>query len=102
MIATGTEPSSAGVGADNQGVPRVAPGRILRCEPYSSTGTGGEPAMASELHGVEARMDAENLYREEIFTDRRVGTIRFLTPVTKEGLVDPSRKALYVGETQVL
>jgi len=58
--------------------------------------------MASELHGVEARMDAANLYREEIFTDRRVGTIRFLTPVTKEGLMDPSRKALYVGETQVL
>ncbi len=58
--------------------------------------------MASELQGVEARMDAANLYREEIFTDRRVGTIRFLTPVTKEGLMDPSRQALYVGETQVL
>ena len=41
--------------------------------------------MASELHGVEARMDAANLYREEIFSDRRVGTIRLLTPVTAEG-----------------
>jgi hypothetical protein len=58
--------------------------------------------MASELQGVEARMDAANLYREEIFTDRRVGTIRFLTPVTPDGLMDPSRKPLYVGETQVL
>ena len=58
--------------------------------------------MASELGGVEARMDAANLYREEIFTDRRVGTIRFLTPVTTDGQMDPGRKALYVGETQVL
>jgi hypothetical protein len=58
--------------------------------------------MASELHGVEAKMDATNLYREEIFTDRRVGTIRFLTPVTTDGLMDPNRKPLYVGETQVL
>lgn len=58
--------------------------------------------MASDLGGVEARMDAANLYREEIFTDRRVGTIRFLTPVTPDGQMDPGRKALYVGETQVL
>jgi hypothetical protein len=58
--------------------------------------------MASELHGVEARMDAANLYREEIFSDRRVGTIRLLTPVTKDGATDPSRQIVYVGETQVL
>ena len=58
--------------------------------------------MASELGGVEARMDAANLYREEIYTDRRVGTIRFLTPVTTDGQPDLGRKPLYVGETQVL
>lgn len=58
--------------------------------------------MATDLQGVEARMDAANLYREEIYTDRRVGTIRLLTPVTKDGAPDPSRKVLYVGETQVL
>jgi hypothetical protein len=47
-------------------------------------------------------MDAANLYREEVVTDRGVGTIRVLTPVTREGLTDASRKVLYVGETQVL
>jgi len=56
----------------------------------------------SELHGAEPRMDPASLYREELYTDRRVGTIRVLTPVTREGLADPTRPVLYVGETQVL
>lgn len=58
--------------------------------------------MANDLHGAEPKMDPASLYREELFTDRRVGTIRVLTPVTKEGLADPTRKVLYAGETQVL
>ena len=58
--------------------------------------------MANGPHGAEPKMDPTALYREEVFTDRRVGTIRVLTPVTKEGLVDPTRQVLYVGDTQVL
>ena len=33
---------------------------------------------------------------------RRVGTIRRMTPVKKDGVRDESRAVLYVGETQVL
>jgi hypothetical protein len=58
--------------------------------------------MASDLTDAEARMDATSLYREEVITDRQVGTIRVLNPVTTEGRPDGSRKVLYVGETQVL
>ena len=58
--------------------------------------------MANELQGPEPKMDPTNLYREEIITDRRVGTIRLLTPITMSGATDPKRKVLYVGETQVL
>jgi hypothetical protein len=59
--------------------------------------------MASDdLHEAEARMDPTSLYREEVITDRQVGTIRMLSPVTPEGRPDGSRKVLYVGETQVL
>jgi len=58
--------------------------------------------MADELYGAEPTMDPAALYREEVFTDRRVGTIRVLTPVKKDGLADGARKVLYVGETQVL
>jgi len=50
----------------------------------------------------EIKVDPKSLYLEEIFTDRRVGTIRRLTPVGKDGERDQSRAVLYVGETQVL
>ena len=50
----------------------------------------------------EIKVDPKALYLEEIFTDRRVGTIRRLTPVNKDGVRDPARAVLYVGETQVL
>jgi hypothetical protein len=51
---------------------------------------------------AELKVDPASLYLEEIFTDRRVGTIRRLTPVNKEGARDQARPILYVGETQVL
>jgi hypothetical protein len=50
----------------------------------------------------EIKVDPKQLYLEEIFTDRRVGTIRRLTPVNKDGARDQGRAVLYVGETQVL
>jgi hypothetical protein len=50
----------------------------------------------------DIKVDPKALYLEEIFTDRRVGTIRRLTPVTKDGTRDQSRAVLYQGETQVL
>jgi hypothetical protein len=56
--------------------------------------------MADEQ--LELRMDAAALYREETFTDRRVGIIRVMTPVTRDGSVDLGRKILYVGEAQLL
>ena len=58
--------------------------------------------MASDLNDSEVRMDPANLYREEIITDRQVGTIRVMYPVKADGLSDAGRKVLYVGETQVL
>ena len=50
----------------------------------------------------ELKMDPANLYREEIFTDRKVGTIRVMTPVKNDGSTDTSRKTIYVGETQLM
>lgn len=47
-------------------------------------------------------MDPAALYREESFTDRKVGNIRRLSPVTADGSPDPARKVLFVGQTQVL
>ncbi len=50
----------------------------------------------------ELKVDPNALFLEEIFTDRRVGTIRRLTPVKKDGQRDTARAVLYIGETQVL
>lgn len=46
-------------------------------------------------------MDPNELYREEIITDRRVGTLRVLNPVSTDGNADPRRKTVYVGEAQI-
>jgi len=50
----------------------------------------------------DIKVDPKTLYLEEVFTDRRIGTIRRLTPVMKDGVRDPARAVLYAGETQVL
>src|SRR5262245_52930879 len=49
----------------------------------------------------DPRMDPASLYREELFTDRKVGMIRVLTPVKSDGSPDPSRPSVYVGEAQI-
>jgi hypothetical protein len=47
-------------------------------------------------------MDAASLYREDIVTDRKVGTIRMMTPLKIDGETDDSRPVLYVGEAQIM
>jgi hypothetical protein len=58
--------------------------------------------MSSVNDARQATMDATQLYLEETFTDRRVGTIRRLTPVTAEGSPDAARATLFVGQAQVM
>jgi len=59
-------------------------------------------ATQSDPKLPELKMDAANLYREDIFTDRKVGTIRCMIPVKSDGSADAARKTLYVGEAQLL
>jgi hypothetical protein len=58
--------------------------------------------MSSAAESRQSSMDAAQLYREDIFTDRKVGTIRRLTPVTKDGLDDAARPVLFVGQAQIM
>jgi hypothetical protein len=55
-----------------------------------------------DLKSTELKLDPDKLYLEEVFTDRRIGTLRRLTPVTKDGKADASRGIVYVGETQIM
>jgi hypothetical protein len=58
--------------------------------------------MASPTDLPDIQLDSTSLYREEIFTDRRAGTIRRLTPVNAEGEIDSTRFVLFSGQTQLL
>lgn len=51
---------------------------------------------------TEPVMDATDLWLEEVYTDRKIGTIRKLTPVKGDGARDPVREVQWVGETQVM
>jgi len=55
-----------------------------------------------DLKSAELKLDPEKLYLEEVFTDRRIGSIRRLTPVSRDGKADPAGAVLYVGDTQVM
>ena len=59
--------------------------------------------MASDPNRMsEAAIDAASLYREEIYTDRKVGTLRVLQPVKSDGSPDTLRRTVFQGEAQLM
>lgn len=58
--------------------------------------------MVSEPELPEIRLDTGHLYREETFTDRRMGSIRRLVPVHADGSDDPAGKPIWEGSTSLL
>lgn len=58
--------------------------------------------MADEREMPEIRLDSGRLYREESFTDRRMGAIRKLVPIHADGSDDPAREAVWEGSTSLL
>jgi len=56
----------------------------------------------ADMPELDIHMDQNALYREEIYTDRKIGTIRALVPVTADGATDLGRKVVYIGEAQIV
>jgi hypothetical protein len=50
----------------------------------------------------DVNVDTQNLYREDTYTDRKVGTIRVLTPVDASGQPDPARATVFTGQVSVM
>jgi hypothetical protein len=50
----------------------------------------------------EIEVDTANLYREEIITDLRVASIRKLVPIRVDGSDDPTREAIFTGQTTLM
>jgi len=57
--------------------------------------------MSDERKG-DATMDMATLYQEEVFTDRKVGMLRRMTPVQGDGARDLTRPVLYVGQAEIM
>ncbi len=58
--------------------------------------------MSSATPDRQTEMDPKQMYREEIFTDRKLGTIRKLTPVGADGAIDAARPVIFSGQAQVM
>ncbi len=58
-----------------------------------------EPVIRSP---EESQMDVNDLYREEIVTDRKIGMIRMLIPIKVNGEPDIERDTVYTGEAQLM
>ncbi|MCL2310124.1 MAG: hypothetical protein FWC42_07620 [Proteobacteria bacterium] len=47
-------------------------------------------------------MDINALYREEVYSDRRMGVLRVLLPVKADGSADTARATVFSGEAQLM
>lgn len=50
----------------------------------------------------DIQVDKNNLYREENYTDLKVGSLQVFTPVKSDGSVDETRQPLFTGEAQIM
>jgi hypothetical protein len=58
--------------------------------------------MADEQQPTELKLDKSNLYREETYSDLKVGIIKRMTPVKSDGSEDKTRKPVFVGQTSLM
>ncbi|MCX5828045.1 MAG: hypothetical protein NTV58_08610 [Deltaproteobacteria bacterium] len=55
-----------------------------------------------EKKQASIRINQNNLYREEIFSDLMVGAIHQMTPVKPNAELDKQRKVMFIGNTQLI
>ena len=51
---------------------------------------------------IDLKLDENNLYKEESFTDLKTGAVRRLTPVKEDGSKDESREPIFMAQTQLM
>jgi hypothetical protein len=56
----------------------------------------------NEPTSEQLKFDTDNLYRVDVFTDQRSGSIRRMVPVDHEGNRDPARDVVYIGEASAM
>jgi hypothetical protein len=63
---------------------------------------GVKMSVMTDLGIDNIEVDLNNLYRDEMITDRKVAQLRRMIPITATGADDPTRKTLYTGSTQIM
>lgn len=59
--------------------------------------------MDLDQKGIDQiKVDTANLYKEEVFSDMRTGTLRRMTPIKIDGTPDLSRPGFFLGQTHVM
>ena len=58
--------------------------------------------MADQHALDDIKLDGKNLWKEENFTDLKVGSIRKLTPIKLDGSEDDARKAVFSATTNIM
>ncbi len=56
----------------------------------------------TDNNSIDFSVDRSNLYKEESFTDLKVGNIRRLIPVKPDGSEDKTRNTIFVGQTNLM
>ena len=56
----------------------------------------------TDNNSIDFSIDRSNLYKEESFTDLKVGNIRRLIPVKSDGSEDKARNTIFVGQTNLM
>lgn len=51
---------------------------------------------------IDLKLDKNNLYQEESFTDLKTGAVRRLMPVNEDGTRDESRQPIFMAQTQLM
>jgi hypothetical protein len=59
-------------------------------------------STVNEAKITDVKIDTNNLYQEDAFTDLTYVTIRRLTPVKIDGSIDESRDVFYTGTAQLM
>jgi hypothetical protein len=57
---------------------------------------------SAQQNEIDFTMNSKNLYRDESYTDIKVGALRRLVPVNSDGSEDDSRSPMFMAQTQVM
>jgi hypothetical protein len=72
----------------------------LKINPFTEGDKQMDTANGNKI--TDVKINSDNLYKEESFTDLTYVTIRRLTPVKIDGSIDESRDVIFTGMAQLL